>query len=80
MFFVAKVKGKNLYLNERSSGMQGEKVSFHFISKTPMLFDGSSELRETIRFYQAGFGKLINEIDDSTIDDLIVQQCKLTLK
>jgi hypothetical protein len=80
MYYIAKIKDKDLYLNQTTFGLSGGETSYYFISKTPMLFDGRSDLKETLEYFKSGFGKIINDIDDSDINDLVIKRVDLVIK
>lgn len=80
MLYIAKIKDKDLYLNKTTFGISGNETSYYFISKTPMLFDSRSDLKETLEYFKSGFGKIINDIDDSNIDDLVIKRIDLIIK
>lgn len=80
MFFVAKVKNKDLYLNQSSYGIHGEETTYYLISKTPELHPDRSGLKETIDYFKSGFGKIVNDIDESTINDLEIKKVEIFVK
>lgn len=51
MYYIAKIKDKDLYLNQTTFGLSGNETSYYFISKTPMLFIDKSDLKETLDYY-----------------------------
>jgi hypothetical protein len=77
--FIAKVKDKNLFLNKSSWGLPGEETTFYAISKTPELFDGREDLKETLDFFKSGFGKIVNDIDDSDVKDLVIKKIEFNV-
>ncbi len=80
MYYIAKIKDKDLYLNQSTFGLSGSETSYYFISKTPMLFDGRSGLKETLDYFKSKFGKIINDIDNSDINDLVIKKVDLVIK
>jgi len=80
MYYIAKILNKDLYLNQISYGLSGHETTYHMICKTPLLFSERNDLKELLDYYKAGFGKIINDIDDSTINDIIIKKVELIIK
>lgn len=80
MYYIAKIKDKYLYLNQKTFGLSGSETSYYFISRTPMLFDDRSDLKETLYYFKSGFDKIINDIDDSDVNDLLIKRVELIIK
>ena len=80
MYYIAKIKDKDLYPNRSTFGLSGSETSYYFISKTPILFDGRSDLKETLNYFKSGFGKIINDFDNSDINDLVIKKVDLIIK
>lgn len=78
-YYIAKIKDKDLFLNQRTFGLSGNETSYYFISKTPMLFSEKNDLKETLDYFKSGFDKIINDIDDSNIIDLTIKKVKVEL-
>jgi hypothetical protein len=80
MYYIAKIKDKNLYLNQSSFGLTGNETTYYFISMTPMLFINKNDLKETLDYFKKGFGKIVNKIDDSNVKDLTIKKIELLIK
>jgi len=75
--FVIKVKNKELYLNTRKFGLPGSETSYHAILKYPEIFSSRSDCKETLLYYTSNYGKIVNDIDDSTVYDLEIKKIKI---